>query len=99
MAELENPKVMQNLLTFISSLILKVAESNDVNGWIQTQMISVFHCLTRPTISIQYYLHRIYEYTNCSPSCFVVAYAYLDRFAQWQPCCPSFLSTFTGCLS
>lgn len=84
MAELENP----NLITFLSSLLEEVAESNDVNCGFKAPKISVFHGLTRPTISIQSYLDRIYKYANCSPSCFIVAYVYLDRFAQRQPSLP-----------
>ncbi|KAB2017607.1 hypothetical protein E1A91_D08G174700v1 [Gossypium mustelinum] len=88
MAELENPNMMPNLITFLSSLLEEVAESNDLNCGFKAQKISVFHGLTRPTISIQSYLDRIYKYANCSPSCFIVAYVYLDRFAQRQPSLP-----------
>ncbi|GMI66966.1 cyclin p4;1 [Hibiscus trionum] len=88
MAELENPNVMPNLISFLSSLLQKVAESNDVNCRVEAQKISVFHGLSRPTISIQNYLDRIYKYANCSPSCFIVAYVYLDRFSQRQPSLP-----------
>ncbi|XP_012437542.1 cyclin-U4-1 [Gossypium raimondii] len=88
MAELENPSLMPNLITYLSCLLHKVAESNDVNCRFQPQKVSVFHGLTRPTISIQSYLDRIYKYANCSPSCFIVAYIYLDRFAQKQPTLP-----------
>ncbi|KAJ8900230.1 hypothetical protein K2173_024870 [Erythroxylum novogranatense] len=88
MAELESPAVMPKLIAFLSSLLQRVAESNDINRRFQTQKISVFHGLTRPTISIQSYLERIFKYANCSPSCFVVAYVYLDRFAQRQPSLP-----------
>ncbi|KAK8565960.1 hypothetical protein V6N13_021032 [Hibiscus sabdariffa] len=88
MAELENPNVMPNLIHFLSSLLQKVAESNDLNCGVQAQKISVFHGLSRPTISIQNYLDRIYKYANCSPSCFIVAYVYLDRFSQRQPSLP-----------
>ncbi|KAG8475022.1 hypothetical protein CXB51_031796 [Gossypium anomalum] len=88
MAELENPSLMPNLITYLSCLLQKVAESNDVNCRFQPQKVSVFHGLTRPTISIQSYLDRIYKYANCSPSCFIVAYIYLDRFAQKQPTLP-----------
>ncbi|KAL4361019.1 hypothetical protein GQ457_04G032860 [Hibiscus cannabinus] len=88
MAELENPNVMPNLINFLSSLLQKVAESNDANCGVQAQNISVFHGLSRPTISIQNYLDRIYKYANCSPSCFIVAYVYLDRFSQRQPSLP-----------
>ncbi|KAK2969490.1 hypothetical protein RJ640_026043, partial [Escallonia rubra] len=88
MAELESPSVMSKLITFLSSLLQKVAESNDVNRRFHPQKISVFHGLTIPTISIQSYLERIFKYANCSPSCFVVAYVYLDRFTQHQPSLP-----------
>ncbi|KAL5560628.1 hypothetical protein UlMin_036839 [Ulmus minor] len=88
MAEHESQKVMTNLITFLSSLLQRVAESNDLNSQFQTQKISVFHGLTPPTISIQSYLQRIFKYANCSPSCYIVAYVYLDRFAQKQPSLP-----------
>ncbi|KAK6143000.1 hypothetical protein DH2020_023348 [Rehmannia glutinosa] len=88
MAELENPNVMPKLITFLSSLLEKVAESNDLSRSFQPQKISVFHGLTRPTISIQTYLERIFKYANCSPSCYIVAYVYLDRFTQRQPTLP-----------
>ncbi|KAK7374429.1 hypothetical protein VNO80_07859 [Phaseolus coccineus] len=88
MAELESPTVMPKLISFLSSLLKRVAESNDLNQQQLHQKISVFHGLTRPTISIQSYLERIFKYANCSPSCFIVAYVYLDRFTQRQPSLP-----------
>ncbi|KAL9429874.1 hypothetical protein AB3S75_025296 [Citrus x aurantiifolia] len=88
MAELENPNVMTKLITFLSSFLQRVSESNDINCRFQPQKISVFHGLTRPSISIQSYLERIFKYANCSPSCFIVAYVYLDRFVQRQPSLP-----------
>lgn len=96
MAELESndiiPLEMPKVITFLSSLLERVAERNDLNSHQLLlkvpQNISVFHGLTRPTITIQSYLERIFKYANCSPSCFVVAYVYLDRFAQKQPSLP-----------
>ncbi|KAA8539750.1 hypothetical protein F0562_026442 [Nyssa sinensis] len=88
MAELESPEVMPKVIAFLASLLQRVAESNDLNHPLETQKISVFDGLTRPTISIQSYLERIFKYANCSPSCFVVAYVYLDRFALRQPLLP-----------
>uniref|UniRef100_A0A5B7B959 Cyclin n=1 Tax=Davidia involucrata TaxID=16924 RepID=A0A5B7B959_DAVIN len=88
MADLENPQVMPKVIAFVASLLQRVAGSNDLNRPLETQKISVFHGLTRPTISIESYLERIFKYANCSPSCFVVAYVYLDRFAQLQPLLP-----------
>ncbi|KAL3537089.1 hypothetical protein ACH5RR_000455 [Cinchona calisaya] len=88
MAELESPRVMSKLINFLSSLLQRVADSNDLNRRLQPQTISVFHGLTRPTISIENYLERIFKYANCSPSCFIVAYIYLDRFTQRQRSLP-----------
>ncbi|KAF6152982.1 hypothetical protein GIB67_021587 [Kingdonia uniflora] len=88
MAKLETSNVMPKVVTFLSSLLEKVSRSNDANRRLDSQKISVFHGLSRPTISIQTYLERIFKYADCSPSCFVVAYIYLDRFAQRQPSLP-----------
>ena len=90
MAELESPGVMPKLIAFLSSLLERVAESNDLTRRVttQSQSVSVFHGLSRPTITIHSYLERIFKYANCSPSCFVVAYVYLDRFTQRQPSLP-----------
>lgn len=90
MTDLESPHAMPQLIAFLSSLLQKAAESNDLDRQIhqQPQRISVFHGLTRPAISIRSYLERIFKYANCSPSCFVVAYVYLERFAQRQPTLP-----------
>ncbi|XP_044467903.1 cyclin-U4-1-like [Mangifera indica] len=80
--------VMPHVISILSSLLQHVADANDYSCRLQPQKISVFHGLTRPTISLQSYLQRIFKYANCSPSCFVVAYVYLDRFAQKQPSLP-----------
>ncbi|KAH6789619.1 cyclin p4 [Perilla frutescens var. frutescens] len=79
---------MRKLINFLSSLLERVAESNDLQPSFQQQKISVFHGLTRPTISIHTYLDRIFKYANCSPSCYIVAYVYLDRFTQRHPSLP-----------
>ncbi|CAA3005370.1 cyclin-U4-1-like [Olea europaea subsp. europaea] len=50
--------------------------------------ISIFHGLTRPAISVYGYLQRIFKYAYCSPSCYITAYIYLDRFAKKQPLLP-----------
>ncbi|KAL6980936.1 Cyclin-U4-1 [Sarracenia purpurea var. burkii] len=85
------PAIMPRIIALLSSLLQRVAEANDIaagrfadDRWNN----SVFHGLTRPAISVRCYLERIFRYANCSPSCFVVAYIYLDRFAQRQPLFP-----------
>ncbi|KAI5076262.1 hypothetical protein GOP47_0008327 [Adiantum capillus-veneris] len=52
------------------------------------QRLTVFHGHRAPSISVEQYVERIFKYANCSPSCFVVAYAYLDRFIHQQPGIP-----------
>ncbi|KAL6494143.1 Cyclin-U4-1 [Orobanche gracilis] len=84
--------IMPKLIGFLSSLLQRVAESNDLGRRTHheddDQKTSVFHGLTRPAISIHSYLERIFKYANCSPSCYIVAYVYLDRFTQSQPALP-----------
>ncbi|XP_076884029.1 cyclin-U4-1-like [Bidens hawaiensis] len=79
---------MANLINLLASLLQRVAESNDLNHSLRTQKLSIFNGLIRPGISIQQYLERIFRYANCSPSCYVIAYVYLDRFVKKQPLLP-----------
>ncbi|KAL1559328.1 Cyclin-U4-1 [Salvia divinorum] len=88
-SELEIPDdVMPRMIGFLSSVLERVAESNDGLLWSEAQKTSIFHGLTRPAISIRCYMERIFKYAKCSPSCFVVAYIYLDRFVHKQPMLP-----------
>ncbi|GMH17197.1 hypothetical protein Nepgr_019038 [Nepenthes gracilis] len=86
--ELESPEEIPKLISFLSSLLQRVAEENDLHCRSRPQKVSVFQGLMRPTISIQSYLERIFKYANCSPSCFIVTYIYLDRFVRRQPLLP-----------
>ncbi|XP_058086187.1 cyclin-U4-1-like [Magnolia sinica] len=88
MADPQIPYHMPKVITFLSSLLQREAESNDLDRPFRPQRISVFHGLTKPSISVQSYLERIFKYANCSPSCFIVAYVYLSRFAHRQPSLP-----------
>ncbi|GLT76397.1 hypothetical protein SLA2020_480600 [Shorea laevis] len=47
--------------------------------------LNAFHGVRAPSITLPKYLERIYKYTNCSPSCFVVGYVYIDRLAHRHP--------------
>ncbi|KAI5064829.1 hypothetical protein GOP47_0019524 [Adiantum capillus-veneris] len=56
------------------------------NGRVNSNFkLTLFHGLRAPNIGVHKYLERIYKYTNCSPSCFVVAYAYMDRLVHRHP--------------
>lgn len=85
----ERPRV----LAVLSSLLDRVVARNErqalvLNRSLSPPKLTVFHGLRAPTISIEKYLERIFKYANCSPSCFVVAYAYIDRFIHQQPGIP-----------
>ncbi|KAH7662201.1 Cyclin-like protein [Dioscorea alata] len=47
--------------------------------------LAAFRGARAPTISIATYLERIYRYTSCSPSCFVVGFIYVDRMVHKDP--------------
>ena len=72
------------ILSLLSSLLEKSVQKNEMQS--ETVNIkdnaAIFHGLRVPTISIQQYIDRIFKYAGCSPSCFLVAYIYVDRFVQ-----------------
>ncbi|CAF1789112.1 hypothetical protein Bca4012_046762 [Brassica carinata] len=83
-------ETMPNVITAMSSLLQRVSEMNDDLSrplW-EHQRISAFSALTKPSISVRSYMERIFKYANCSDSCYIVAYIYLDRFIQKQPFVP-----------
>ncbi|XP_010523281.1 PREDICTED: cyclin-U4-2-like [Tarenaya hassleriana] len=83
-------EIMPGVIPAISYLLKRVSEMNhDLSRpFRRHQRISGFHGLTRPSISIRSYMERIFKYANCSHSCYIVAYIYLDRFMQKQPFLP-----------
>lgn len=87
------------VLTILSHVIEKLVARNDklvddmdkkVDGvssglaWVG-KSLNVFHGVRAPNISIVKYLERLYKYTSCSPSCFVVGYVYIDRLTHKHP--------------
>ena len=72
------------VLSLLSSLLERSVQKNEVLLE-ETQIkdvITIFHGLREPTLSIRQYIDRIFKYSGCSPSCFVVAHIYVDRFLQ-----------------
>ncbi|OMP05071.1 Cyclin P/U [Corchorus olitorius] len=72
------------ILSILASLLEKSVEKNDMDSETVDikDGVAIFHGLRAPTISIQQYIDRIFKYGGCSPSCFVIAYIYVDRFVQ-----------------
>ncbi|XP_002966846.2 cyclin-U4-1 [Selaginella moellendorffii] len=84
----ERPRILAVLSSLLDRVVVKnerYAASATANGH---SNLTVFHGLRAPSISIDKYLERIFKYANCSPSCFVVAYVYIDRFIQQKPSLP-----------
>lgn len=74
------------ILSLLSSLLERVVQKNEMllDSKKIKETFTVFHGLRAPNLSIQKYLERIFKYSKCSPSCFVLARIYIDRFLQ-QP--------------
>lgn len=72
------------ILSLLSTLLERSVQKNErILETSQTEdVITVFHGLRAPSLSIQQYIDRIFKYSCCSSSCFVIAYIYMDRFIQ-----------------
>uniref|UniRef100_A0A7N0RJM9 Cyclin n=1 Tax=Kalanchoe fedtschenkoi TaxID=63787 RepID=A0A7N0RJM9_KALFE len=86
------PSSTPSFLTMLSYVVERLVARNDglVDDGLEEaswnrKNLSVFNGVRAPAISIPKYLERIYKYTNCSPSCFVVGYAYVDRLVHRHP--------------
>ncbi|GAB4840772.1 hypothetical protein Ancab_021534 [Ancistrocladus abbreviatus] len=76
-------------LSLLSSLLERSVQKNETS---QTKdILTVFHGAKAPPLSIQQYIDRIYKYAGCSPSCFIVAYIYVDRYLE---CVDALLTSF-----
>nr|AZA07821.1 cyclin P3 [Vaccinium corymbosum] len=79
----ENPEIPR-VLWLLSSLLERSVQKNDMllkNSQIK-DVLTIFHGSRAPSLGIQQYLERIFKYSCCSPSCFVLAHIYLERFIQ-----------------
>ncbi|KAG5514444.1 hypothetical protein RHGRI_035757 [Rhododendron griersonianum] len=79
----ENPEIPR-VLWLLSSLLERSVQKNEIlleNSQIK-DVLTIFHGSRAPSLGIQQYLDRIFKYSCCSPSCFVLAHIYLERFIQ-----------------
>ncbi|CAK8536568.1 unnamed protein product [Lathyrus sativus] len=94
-AELNLPRVLWILSSTLEKLVARneklVDELNQQLNKLSCDSVrlgkslNAFHGVRAPGISIPKYLERIYKYTNCSPSCFVVGYVYIDMLTHKHP--------------
>uniref|UniRef100_A0A2P2L745 Cyclin family protein n=1 Tax=Rhizophora mucronata TaxID=61149 RepID=A0A2P2L745_RHIMU len=78
--DLRSPRVLMLLSSLLERSIHRnemLSETTDIED-----VVTVFHGLRAPSVSIRQYIDRIFRYSGCSPSCFVVAQIYLDRFLR-----------------
>ena len=90
MGGVEEQEAVPRVVSILSALLERVAERNDHAVVVVAsseegkktktrKAVSAFEGLTKPEISVGGYLERIFRFAGCSPSCYVVAYIYLDR--------------------
>lgn len=80
-------------LSLLSSLLDNSVQKNDMLLEMEKieDVLTVFHGSRAPPVSIQQYFDRLFKYAGCSPSCFIVAYIYVDRYLQQTE---TFLTSF-----
>lgn len=74
------------ILSVLSSVLERSIQKN-VKASGGRDVITIFHGSRAPALSIQQYVERIFKYARCSPSCFVVAYIYMEKFLQQMDIC------------
>ncbi|KAJ1296218.1 hypothetical protein BS78_01G282900 [Paspalum vaginatum] len=93
-AQEQAEEAVPRVVSILSALLQRVAERNDAAATAEHRAadpagrrrpVSAFQGLTKPAISVGGYLERIFRFAGCSPSCYVVAYIYLDRFLRRRP--------------
>ncbi|XP_020260947.1 cyclin-P3-1-like [Asparagus officinalis] len=74
----EFPQVLSLLFSALKKTIQKNESSPDSTTRKANDTIG--HGLRAQDLSIQSYTERIFKYSNCSHSCFILAHVYIDRY-------------------
>lgn len=83
----EGDSEFPQVLSLLSSVFERTVQMNKrlLDSTTTTKdTISIFHGPRAPDLSIHSYIERIFKYSKCSPSCFILAQIYIDRYLQ-QP--------------
>jgi hypothetical protein len=78
----EFPKVLLLISTYLDKTVQQNEELLDSSK--VKESTTIFHGQRVPELSIKLYAERIFKYAQCSPSCFVLALIYMERYLQ-QP--------------
>ncbi|KAK8688481.1 hypothetical protein V6N13_087245 [Hibiscus sabdariffa] len=82
LAAIGTPRILTLVCSFLEKSVKENVMLSDAANCKDKVAVTVVHGLRVPTISIRQYIDRMFKYAQCSPSCFLVAYIYLDRFGQ-----------------
>ncbi|KAK2972483.1 hypothetical protein RJ640_017655 [Escallonia rubra] len=77
------------VLSLLSSVLERKLQRNEklLKASGRKDVITLFHGKRAPALSIRQYIDRIFKYSSCSPSCFVVAYIYLEKLLEQMDVC------------
>ncbi|KAK6940822.1 Cyclin PHO80-like [Dillenia turbinata] len=77
------------ILSLLSSLLERSVQKNEMlmESMQIKDVITIFHGSRAPTLGIRQYIDRIFKYAGCSPSCFIIAHIYMERFLQRMDVC------------
>ncbi|XP_068644573.1 cyclin-U1-1-like [Aristolochia californica] len=85
----ESEATTPRVVIVLSQVLERLVNRNDCllesDSVVTGKGLSVFQGVRTPGISVSKYLERIYRYTNCSPSCFVVGFVYIDQLLHRHP--------------
>ncbi|GAB4855538.1 hypothetical protein Ancab_024158 [Ancistrocladus abbreviatus] len=72
------------VLSVLASVLEKSVQKNEklFKSSRKKESVTIFHGSIAPPLSIRQYIERISKYAKCSPSCFVVAFIYMERYIQ-----------------
>ncbi|XP_023642455.1 cyclin-P3-1 isoform X3 [Capsella rubella] len=73
------------VITLLASILEKMIKKNKKplhTRQNKDDEITMFHGSKAPSMSIYRYTERIHRYAQCSPACFVAAFAYILRYLQ-----------------
>jgi hypothetical protein len=88
LADTTTPRVLIILSSVLEKLVARNDQLDELSLYGSGRVgksLNAFHGVRAPSISIPKYLERLYKYTSCSPSCFVVGYVYIDRLLHRHP--------------
>lgn len=74
------PRALLNLCSVLERTIQK--NEKHLRSTKKKDPITIFHGIKAPNLSVRQYIERIFKYSRCSPSCFVAAQIYMDRYFQ-----------------